>query len=73
MPREKLCFLGTRLTPGQAHLVLDGVGKGRLWDCSRARCWLASVGGEGARDTHQLSVGTERRCTHRLKALELLT
>lgn len=28
----------------QAHLVLEGVGRGRLWDCSRARCWLASVG-----------------------------
>ena len=26
------------------HLVLAGAGRGRLWDCSRARCWLASAG-----------------------------
>lgn len=35
------------------HLVLGGVGRGRLWDCSSARCWLASAG----RDTQTL------RCT----------
>lgn len=35
----------TRNPPrGGPHLVLAGAGRGRLWDCSRARCWLASAG-----------------------------
>ena len=38
---------------GGPHLVPAGVGRGRLWDCSRARCWLASVG-RGARCSQDL-------------------
>lgn len=30
---------------GIPHLVLDDAGRGKLWDCSRALCWLASAGG----------------------------
>lgn len=66
-----ICFLRFWLIRCHAHLVLDGAGKGRLWDCSRALCWLASAVGQ--RTARHLAAGTEHLCTHRLKALGQLT
>lgn len=56
------------------HLVLVGAGRGRLCDCSSARCWLASARREQTSHMNErLCFGAKVLCTHRDCAAALNT